>query len=195
MRESEMNQNFNSIVILVDFDGTLANTYEANFLAYVESCSLLNYDLSKADFSKYWGQDSFELLRNVFTEISPEEIAFIKKNKAQIYHKHFEKIKPNAALLKFLVLMKENFSAKLGLISNAKSNDLESCLEYLGITNLFDLVISGDDVKSPKPNPEGFLLAIDYFECEIENYVVFEDSNAGIESAIKAGLNPIRVAF
>lgn len=50
--------------------------------------------------------------------------------------------------------------AKLGVVSSKRSTSLNPVLERLGVRPLFDLIIGGDTVAAPKPDPEGLLCAL-----------------------------------
>ena len=58
----------------------------------------------------------------------------------------------------------------------------------LGIADLFQTVVSGQDVTRGKPDPEGYLLAAERLGIRPENCVVIEDSTAGVSSAKRAGM-------
>ena len=60
---------------------------------------------------------------------------------------------------------------------------------------VFDFVITGDDpaVKRGKPNPDIFLLAAEKLHALPGDCLVFEDSPAGVEAAISAGMYVIAV--
>lgn len=51
----------------------------------------------------------------------------------------------------------------------------------------FSVVIAGDDVTEPKPNPEPYLTAADHLGIDIAHAVAFEDSVFGAASAYSAG--------
>ncbi len=51
----------------------------------------------------------------------------------------------------------------------------------------FSVVIAGDDVTEPKPNPEPYLTAADHLGVDIAHAVAFEDSVFGAASAYSAG--------
>ena len=48
-------------------------------------------------------------------------------------------------------------------------------------------------MKNKKQDPEGFIKAMDYFNIIPENTIIFEDSNVGIEAAIKSGANIFKI--
>jgi HAD superfamily hydrolase (TIGR01509 family) len=51
----------------------------------------------------------------------------------------------------------------------------------------FSVVVAGDDVTEPKPNPEPYLTAADHLGIDIAHAVAFEDSVFGAASAYSAG--------
>jgi beta-phosphoglucomutase len=63
----------------------------------------------------------------------------------------------------------------------------------LGITDYFQSIIGGEDVEKGKPDPEVFLKAAAGLGVAPEDCVVFEDSAAGAEAALRAGMRCIIV--
>lgn len=70
---------------------------------------------------------------------------------------------------------------------------VEKTLQVLGISDLFDEVVTADDVANGKPAPDIFLEAADRLEIEPEGCVVFEDARAGIQAAREAGMEVVIV--
>jgi len=68
-----------------------------------------------------------------------------------------------------------------------------SLLEYHNISSLFELILTQEDVINTKPDPEGFIKAINYFGTTPENTLIFEDSDSGIEAAKKCGASILKV--
>ncbi len=57
----------------------------------------------------------------------------------------------------------------------------------------FELIVTGDQVKKPKPDPEAYLLAAQQLGVPISRSVAFEDSPVGIESALLSGAATVAV--
>ena len=70
---------------------------------------------------------------------------------------------------------------------------VEKTLKVLGVSNLFDEVVTADDVANGKPAPDIFLEAAERLEVVPEACVVFEDAPAGIEAARRAGMEVVHV--
>jgi beta-phosphoglucomutase-like phosphatase (HAD superfamily) len=79
------------------------------------------------------------------------------------------------------------------IVSGSTRSEISAMLEMGGIReDSFDLIVTDDDCRRGKPDPEGFLRALHGFGVEARESLVFEDSTLGIEAARRAG---IPVAF
>jgi beta-phosphoglucomutase-like phosphatase (HAD superfamily) len=67
-------------------------------------------------------------------------------------------------------------------------------LDRIGLKQAFTEIISAEDVKHGKPNPEVFLKAAERLGLATERCVVFEDAHVGIEAAHAAGMRVVAVA-
>lgn len=78
----------------------------------------------------------------------------------------------------------------------ASSSNKALILANLKDTNLlpyFSYIVSGQDFKQSKPNPEIFLNVSTHFKIEPSRTIVLEDSKAGIEAALNAHMQAIWV--
>ena len=73
------------------------------------------------------------------------------------------------------------------LVTTASSKNTYELLEYFGITDIFNLILTRDNVEKSKPDPQGYLLALDHFGVKPDEAIVFEDSTEGIQAARSAG--------
>jgi beta-phosphoglucomutase len=77
----------------------------------------------------------------------------------------------------------------LAICSGAARAEIEPVVEAAGIADCFRAIVSSDDVAHGKPDPEGYLAALDALGTD--DVLVFEDTEAGIASAKAAGLRVI----
>ena len=66
-------------------------------------------------------------------------------------------------------------------------------LDKLQITDLFDAVIDGNSVTNAKPDPEVFLRGAKSLGLEPGECVVYEDAEAGVEAAHRAGMKAVGI--
>jgi beta-phosphoglucomutase len=77
----------------------------------------------------------------------------------------------------------------LAICSGAARAEIEPVIQAAGIADCFNAIVSSDDVTHGKPDPEGYLAALDLLGTR--DALVFEDTEAGIASAKAAGLRVI----
>lgn len=179
--------------ILVDFDGTLASTESANAKAYALSLQEFGFNVSKEMILKYssgrhWSKFLPDILKGQYTQDIGLKIA---NNKKVIYPNFYEEIKINESLL---TLLKQFEGLPKALVTNASRKSVLPILDRFGIRTLFKIVICQEDIVDPKPNPEGYLLAISLLGANKLNCLVIEDSETGILAAKNAGIPVLRIS-
>ena len=85
-----------------------------------------------------------------------------------------------------------NSGLKIGLVTASGSQLMNSVLKRLP-RELFDVVVSGDDVRNSKPAPDPYLLAAEKIGVEINHCLVIEDSITGVTSGLSSGAQVIGI--
>ena len=83
----------------------------------------------------------------------------------------------------------------LAIVSGAARTEIEPVLEAAGIAECFAAIVPAEDVEHGKPQPDGYLRALELLGGGIraEDFLVFEDTEAGIASATDAGMRCLAV--
>ena len=76
----------------------------------------------------------------------------------------------------------------VGLASQSSAEWVRATLEGCGLTDAFEVAVSGDDIERGKPEPDIFLLAAERLGVPPAACVAIEDSAAGVQSAAAAGM-------
>lgn len=92
--------------------------------------------------------------------------------------------------VKFIKNLREK-AVKIGLCSSSKN--AEFVLKKLDLYELFDVVVTGNDIVNTKPDPEIFLKAAELLNLHPLNCIVFEDAEAGVNAAVAAKMKCIGV--
>jgi HAD superfamily hydrolase (TIGR01509 family) len=79
------------------------------------------------------------------------------------------------------------------LATSSSRGHADVSLAEASLAGRFDVEVTGDEVQRGKPAPDLFLLAADRLGVPAESCVVLEDSPAGLEAAIRAGMRPVWV--
>ena len=78
-------------------------------------------------------------------------------------------------------------TANIALVTSASRDTTRRVLNDIGLSELFDHVVTSADVDFIKPHPEGYLTCMAYFDTKAEDTIVFEDSKPGVQAAFSAG--------
>lgn len=75
----------------------------------------------------------------------------------------------------------------IGLVTSAYRTEVDPVLEVTGLREAFTAIVSLDDVTNGKPHPEPYLRIAELLGVPPAELIVFEDTEAGVESAKEAG--------
>ena len=82
---------------------------------------------------------------------------------------------------------------KLGVASSSRRTVLDAMLAETGFDAVFTASVSSDDVENLKPAPDAFLTIAAAMEVEPGECCVIEDSQYGVEAAVRAGMSVVGV--
>lgn len=182
---------------IFDLDGVIVDTAKYHYLAWKRLANEYGFDFTEADNERLKGVSrtrSLEILLEIgalsVDEAAKQAMAAQKNDWYVEYIQHMDasEILPGAA--EYLQTLR-NRGVKTAIGSASKNAPL--ILERVGIMSLFDVVIDGTKVRQAKPNPEVFLRAAQELDIPPASCVVFEDSEAGIEAARRAGMGSVGI--
>lgn len=97
-----------------------------------------------------------------------------------------KQLKTMPGLLQSLKFFKKN-KFKITLASSGTKEYINLVLKKFNVEKYFDVVVSGDDVKRGKPDPETYLIACEKLKVRPTEVIVLEDATKGIQAAKAAG--------
>jgi beta-phosphoglucomutase len=78
--------------------------------------------------------------------------------------------------------------AEVAVVSGAARTEIESVLAAAELATIVSLIIATEDVAAGKPDPDGYIRALELLDCSADEALAFEDSEAGVLAAKAAGL-------
>lgn len=171
---------------IFDLDGTLFDTRDVNYKSYQKALNTFGIKLDYEYYCKECNGKKFSTFLPLICGFNDERIVQIHNLKKKFYPDYLNCAVKNEALFDIIVGLKNQYY--IALVTTASKKNTEELLKYFQI-ELFDLIITQEDVKKVKPDPEGFILAKNHFKIDEKNVIIFEDSDVGIEAAKKVTSN------
>jgi HAD superfamily hydrolase (TIGR01509 family) len=166
-------------VFIFDLDGTLVDSVYEHVLAWQEALNEEGIELSVWRIHRKIGMSgglfTNQLLRETKVDITQDRIERLRRGHAKAYQRFAGKIRPLPGareLLDALTMAEIPWAiATSGRMATAAQN-----LSALGVDATTTVVVTRDDVKYAKPDPDLFLAAADRLNAPISTAVVIGDS-------------------
>lgn len=189
-------------LFLFDFDGLLVNTEEIHFRAYREMCARYGYSLNWT-FAQYCQMAYFraEGLKEAILQDIPE--LFLKEpdwNKLYSYKKQRViellsqgEIELMPGVFEILIYLQKH-NIKHGVVTHSSLELVSAILKKHPILRSISCWITREDYSQPKPNPEGYLKAIQKWAKDDEKIIGFEDTPRGIQALLQTRSKPVLIS-
>ena len=205
--------------VIFDFDGVITDSEILHLRAFNQALAQHGMEITKEDYYKdYLGLTDLDLLNLLVNEsllkADAREIINLAEQKKQV----FEKLaKAEGSIIEgvqdFLQMLKQN-NIPMAICSGALLTEIELILEEGRLRSFFEVIVSAEQVKKGKPNPEGLLLTLQKLNrivspaqpvlskvegAGIQNpilpnhCIVIEDSHWGLEAAKAAGMHTVAI--
>lgn len=175
---------------IFDFDGVLFYTMEEHFQCYRQALEEYGVPIDREQFYRQAGMKGVEQIayfaKNAGVKVDPGEVYQRKVEIQKTRDPAAEPIRCNLDLL----LMLQNNGNPVAIASGSSKPSILPVLDRYGIS--IDVIVTSEDVKRGKPNPDLFLEAGRRLAAPPERCVVIEDSDAGVEAARAAGMAVLR---
>ncbi|MHC4187956.1 MAG: HAD family hydrolase [Planctomycetota bacterium] len=190
--------------VIFDFDGVITDTEILHLRSFNRVLEQFNIEIALREYYKeYLGYSDIDCIKAVSKryqlDLDEEKIYELIHEKSQI----FEQVAKNESKIiegvtDFLATLKKN-NVPMAICSGALLVEIELILEDADLRSYFDVIVSAEQVKKGKPDPEGFLLTLKMLNKMLhqhimaEDCVVVEDSHWGLEAAEAAGMHTLAV--
>ena len=182
--------------LLFDMDGVLVNNLEIHRQAFAEFFRFYGVERTFDELNRVFGRGNDDIMgelmpRDVVERVGIRELGYQKE---AIYRRIYAPIiEPQPGLINFLAdAEREGLCAAVG--SSGYRVKVDFVLDKCDIARHFSAIVAGDEVTNCKPHPEIYLTAAAKLGLKPSECVVFEDAEAGIEAAHRAGIKVIALA-
>jgi len=190
--------------VIFDFDGVITDSEILHFRAFNAVLSKHGFELTRREYySDYLGMTDVDCFKALIGEgrlhIDEAQIQELVQQKTKV----FEQLARTEGRIiegvrEFLQMLSQN-RVPTAICSGALRAEIELILDGAKLRSYFDVVVSAEEVKRGKPDPQGFVLALKKLNqrrvqpIAPEHCVVIEDSHWGLKAARAANMRTIAV--
>lgn len=181
---------------LFDWDGVIIDSsrhHEESWERLAREGSLI---LPDGHFKKGFGRKNEFIIPNILGWTSEEaEIRRLSLRKEALYREVVAEwgLEPLAGVRTWLERLRDS-GVPCAIGSSTHRANIDLSLELIGLKAFFQKIITAEDVKAGKPDPEVFLKGAAALGVPAERCVVFEDALVGIAAARAGGMKVVAVA-
>lgn len=191
MARRTMSPHLQAKAVIFDFDGTLTLSEPVHMQAFRDIAAALNRPLPPDFLEKSIGQTDQRLARDLSLhwqgQFDEQTLLTMKRRYYQARCATEGTMVAGAA--DFVKALSQHLP--LGLATSASVGDVAPILERHGLAAFFTSILTVEDVRQAKPDPEIYLLSATNLKTKPADCLVFEDSPIGARAARAAGMRVV----
>jgi len=178
---------FHARVVLLDWDGTLLNSYAADARAYLAMFRALEIDWGVAELHRHYSPDWYRVYRAA--KIPREKWALADQLWRSAYKSERPLLLPGARTV--IRRLERHFT--LGIVTSGSRGRVRQQLREFALKDSFATCVFSEDVSRRKPHPAPLELALKRLRAEPEDTVYVGDAPEDVQMAQRAGVRAIGV--
>ncbi|MCE0522795.1 MAG: HAD family phosphatase [Methylacidiphilales bacterium] len=181
---------------IFDWDGVIINSAAQHELSWERLAKEYGKTLPESHFKRGFGMKNEVIIPELlgWTTV-PAEIRELSLRKEAIYREVVREqgVAALPGVEPWLRTLRDE-AIPCVIASSTHRENITTTLDVLGFVPFFSAIVTAEDVKRGKPDPEVFLTAARRIGVEPRDGVVFEDALVGIAAAHAAGMRVVAVA-
>ena len=177
---------------LFDCDGTVVDSMPLHYLAWRRALDTWSCDFPEELFYAWGGRPVDEILADLSRQ---QGIALPVAETALIKEGYFQEALPQLTAVAEVLEHIDHAHGRIpfAIVSGGGRDSVARSLDQLGLLDRFELLICAEDYTRAKPHPEPYLLAAERLGVRPADCLVFEDTQIGVDAAVAAGMNWVKV--
>lgn len=181
-------------VVIFDLDGVLIDSEPINIKAAEQAFAEFGYSLSTEDIALIPGRHSADYVPII---VKNNNLSLVLERVASVVHDHYYILWPQMVRLmpeaaETLTSLKKA-GMILALVTSANRSTVYTFLERFGFQDLFEVLVTADDISHRKPDPEPYLKALAQLHQPADSFMVVEDTALGVAAAKAARLRCVAI--
>lgn len=175
--------------LIFDMDGTLIDTMPVHARAWSMVGEQFGYEFDSQIMYQLGGATVSTIASAIMEKagMPPHRLDEVIAAKRKL---SYQLIPTESTLLPTFEIVRHYHQKKpIALGSGSHRQLINMLMDKLAIAPYFDAIVSADDVKAHKPDPETFLRCAQLTGVKPQNCIVFEDADLGVQAGLNAGMD------
>jgi beta-phosphoglucomutase family hydrolase len=178
--------------LIFDCDGTLTDSMPLHYLAWRRTMREHGIEFDEDRFYALGGVPSSNIVAMLAAERGLQlDAHVVARRKEEAFLEELHQLTPIPPILE--VARQHRGAMKMAVASGGYRDIILAQLERIGCADWFDAIVTAEDTKRHKPEPDVFLEAARRLNVRPEHCRVYEDADLGIEAARRAGMECVDV--
>lgn len=180
--------------VIFDMDGTILDTESVFKTIVFEVCTELGFEMTDAVHMSMVGcshEATNRMLLDTYGVAFPYTL-FDDRCRVIMRERSHGGVPVKPGAREFIGELRER-GIPAAVATSSRQPHARHHLEAVGLFDLFDTVVTRDDVANPKPHPEPFLTAARRLGVDPLHCLALEDSHLGVRAAHAAGMQTVMV--
>ncbi|HLU51630.1 MAG TPA: beta-phosphoglucomutase [Flavobacteriaceae bacterium] len=182
---------------IFDLDGVIVDTARFHFIAWKMIADNLGIPFSEKENEDLKGVSRVDSLKKILKmgnkTLSEDEFNRLLVQKNEDYLTRVDTLDENDILPGVVPFLSKIEALNIPIALGSASKNARKILTKIGLKSRFRVIVDGNLIQKPKPNPEVFLKAAELLQVSPKNCIVFEDSTAGIQAANTATMTSVGI--
>ncbi len=172
--------------LLFDCDGTLVDSLGVYQHAWTGPLADRGFTMTDEWFQSYAGASMRPFIEGALGVLAPEEYDEVERAGFDSFLAHIHLIQAFEHVVD--IARAYHGVLPMAVVSGGREQPVLRSLEAVGIRELFDVVVTSDQVEHSKPAPDCYLMAAEHLGVAPGDCLAYEDSETGLRSARAAGV-------
>jgi beta-phosphoglucomutase len=179
--------------IIFDLDGVLTDSMPAHYKAWeIAFKEVANMNVDERLIYLLEGMRGSELVKTIFEQKGFRNYTLVEKvnsRKNEIFKETISNIESYYETTELVA----SLGCSKAVVSGSAKEDVETIIDRSFGKELFDRIITADDIEKGKPDPSSFLVALKKMNLKPSQTMVVENAPLGVQAANSAGIKCIVV--
>lgn len=181
--------------LIFDMDGVILDSNPLHRVAWDQYNRQHGVEMTEAMYRTMYGKRNDEIIRGFLgNHLTDAEVFEHGAAKERLYRQLMTPQVESALLPGLADFIRRQRDFPMAVATNGERANVDMALNGTGLAQFFEVIVTGADVVRPKPHPDIYLKAAELLHVAPENCIVFEDSHAGVQAGLSAGMRVVGIS-